>query len=139
MSELKRWGWKDAIASSHDNSHVISGFSGVVWIWNLITDKSTQLSEQIQLPDGTQVHSLGISCFHIYDLVDQEMTNDIPPYLLSISQDHNWMIGEQAEHNCWIPPQYWNVNKAYVAKSIEWLGYDSERMIVLDLKNIQHI
>ena len=76
---------------------------------------STRLSEQIQLPDGTRVHSLHNGHFHIYDPDDQETTNDIPPYLLSISGDRDWIIGVQAEHNCWISPQYRNFDWIYVA------------------------
>ena len=139
VSEPETWArsWIYSIAFSHDDSQVISGWiSGGVWIWNLTTNESTHLSEgRIQLPDGTRAHSLGIAHFHIYDPVDQETTNDIPPYILSISQNRDWIIGEQAAHNCWIPPRYRNFTKAYVAKSIVWLRYEGGRMIVIDLKS----
>ena len=125
----------DSVAFSPDGSHVISGGTKGVWIWNLTTNKSTRLSEKIQLPDGTRVHSLSHGHFHVYDPIDQETTNDIPPYLLSISDDCDWIIGEQAEHNCWIPPRYRNVRRAYVAKSILCLEYWRKPMIVLDLKS----
>ena len=136
VSRPERRDWMHSVAFSHDDSHVISGSWSGVWIWNLTTSESTRLSERIQLPDGTRVHSLGIRHFHIYDPVDQETINDIPPYLLSISEDRDWIIGEQAEHNCWIPPQYRNFDSVYVAKSIVCLGYGSERMIVLDLQGV---
>ena len=138
LSEPERQGYMHTLAFSHDNNHVISGSWNGVWIWNLTTDESTLLSasEQIQLPDGTRVHFLGIRHFHIYDPVDQERTNDIPPYLLSISQDHDWIIGEHAEHSCWISPQYRDFDWVYVAKSIVCLGYRSGRMIVLDLQGV---
>ena len=129
----ERRGYMHSVVFSHDDSHIISGSSSGVWIWNITTNKSTPLSERIQLPDGTRIHSLGNGHFHIYDPVDQETTNGIPPYLLSISPHCDWIIGEQAEHNCWIPPQYRNFSRACVGKSIVCLGYASERMIVLDL------
>ena len=123
-----------SIAFSHDDSHVIYGTWRGVWIWNLTTNDGARLYGQIQLPDGTRVHSLGFIHFHIYDPVDQEMTNNIPPYLLRISQHNEWIIGEQAENKCWIPPHYRNFKWVYVAKSIVCLGYVLEGIIVLDLK-----
>ena len=132
----KQGSWGCSVAFSPDDSHVISGCTSGVWIWNLTTNESTQSSGRIQLPDGTRVHSLGNRFFYIYDLIDQETTNDIPPYLLSISKDLDWIIGEQAEHDCWIPPRYWNFVWAYVAKSIVCLGYRFGRMIVLDLQRV---
>ena len=128
-----------SIAFSHSNSHVIYGVRDKVRIWNLTTNKSTRLSERIQLPDGTRVHPLSKVHFHIYYPVDQEMTNDIPPYLLSISHDHDWIIGEQAEHTCWIPPHYRNFDWVSVTKSIVCFGYSSGRMMVLDLKSGQRV
>ena len=139
VSESEIEGWVNSIAFSHDNSHVISGTSNGVWVWNLTTNESTRLSERIRLPDGTRVHSLSSGLFHIYDPVDQEMTDDIPPYLLSISRDRDWIIGEQTEHNCWISPQYRNFEWVYVAKSIVCLGYWLGRKIVLDLKKNQRV
>ena len=136
VSESKRRGYMHSVAFSHDDSHVISGWMRGVWIWNLKTKESTQLFERIQLSDGTRVHSLG-SYFHIYDPADQETTNDIPPYLLRISPHRDWIFGEQAEHNCWIPPHYRNFTWTYVSRSIVCLGYLLGRMIVLDLKSTQ--
>ena len=125
------------IAFSHNDSHVIYGSWNDVWIWNPTTNESTQLqSERIQLPDGTRVHSLGSGHFHIYDPIEEE---DIPQYLLSISQDRGWIIGEQAEHNCWIPPHYRDFESVYAANSIVCLRYRSGRMIVLDLKSTQGV
>ena len=137
----ERQDWVYSIAFSHDDRHVISGspLSREVFIWNVTANNSTRLSERIRLPDGTRVHSLRYGKFHIYDPVDQETTNDIPPYLLSISPDHDWILGEQAEHNCWIPPQYRDFNMVHIAKSIVCLGYVRKRIIVLDLKSIQHV
>ena len=126
-----------SVAFSHDGNHVISGWEDGVWMWNMTTDESTKLSERIQVPDGTLVHSLTKGFFHIYDPVDQETTNGIPPYLLSISPDHNWITGEQAEHSCWIPPQYRDFTKAHIAKSIVCLQ-TRHGMIVLDLKRTPH-
>ena len=89
------------------------------------------MSERIRLPDGTRVHPLSKDAFHIYDPVDQEITDGIPPYILSISPDRDWITGEQGEHTCWIPPQYGPFTQSIVClQSI----YD---MIVLDLKNTQ--
>ena len=137
--ETDRQGWifSAQAAFSHDDSHVIyEAFDGV-WIWNLTTNESTQLSKpRIQLPDGTRVHSLGNQSFHIYDPIDQEMTNDIPPYLLSIPKDCEWIFGEQAEHDCWIPPRHRGFDWVYVAKSIVCLGYKYGHMIVLDLQRV---
>ena len=132
-------GYMHFLAFSHDDSHVISGSKNGVWILNLTNNESIRLSGRIQLPDGTQVHSLGIGHFHIYDPVDQETINGIPSYLLSVSKGCNWIIGEQGVHYCWIPPQYRNFDWAYVAKSLICLGYWSERMIVLDLKSPRHV
>ena len=129
-------GWVYSVGFSHDDSHVISGRDDEVWIWNVMTNKSTKLSERIQLPDGTRVHPLGKIRFHIYDPVNQETTNGIPSYLLSISQDHAWIIGEQGEHICWIPPQYRNFNNAHIAESIVCLQ-SRYGMIVLDMKSTQ--
>ena len=55
---VKFQGGVSSLAFSPDDSHVISGWRRGVWIWNLTTNKSTRLSERIQLPDGTRVHSL---------------------------------------------------------------------------------
>ena len=126
-----------SIAFSHDGKHVISGWKDGVYIWNLTTNESTKLSEQIQLPDGTRVHSLSRGNFHIYDPIDQVTTNGIPPYLLSISPDRNWITGEQGERLCWIHPQYQAFSKAHIAKSIVCLQSADSGMIVLDLKNTQ--
>ena len=139
VSQSERSGYMHTVAFSLNDSHVISGSWSGVWIWNLATNESTRLSERIQLPDGTRVHSLGICAFHIYDPVDQETTNDIPPYLLSISEDCDWIIGEQAEHKCWIAPQYRNLDWVYVAKSIVCFRYGLERLVVLDLKSSQRV
>ena len=133
-NKLQGCGWLHSVAFSCDGNHVISGWEDGVWIWNVTTNKPTVLSEQIQLPDGTRVHSLSMGDFHIYDPVDQEMTNGIPPYLLSISPDHDWITGEQAEHKCWIPPQYRNFTKAHIAESVVCLQFYTG-MIILDLKN----
>ena len=133
LEVLRPGNWMVSVAFSHDNSHVIFRSFGVVSIWNLTINNFTRLSGRIQLPDGTRVHSLMDDDFHIYDPVDQETTNDTPPYLLSISPDHDWIIGEQAEHHCWIPPQDRNFRWAYVAKSIVCLGSKSGRIFVLDL------
>ena len=130
-------GWVYSIAFSHDGNHVIYGWREEVWIWNVTTNKSTKLLERIQLPDGTRVHSLGKSNFHVYNPVDEEATNDISPYLLSISPDRNWITGEQGEHICWISPQYRAFSEAYIAKSIVCL-YSVSSTVVLDLKNTQH-
>ena len=117
------------VAFSHDDSYVISGS----WVWNVTTNKCVKLSTRFQLPDGTRVHSLSKGDFHIYDPVDQETPKDIPRYLLSISPDRDWITGEQAEHNCWIPPQYRAFSKAHISESIVCLQSHSS-MIVLDLK-----
>ena len=130
--------WVHSVAFSHDGNHVISGCGDGVWIWNVTTNKSTKLSERIQLPDGTRVHSLRNGYFHIYDPVDQETTNGIPPYLLSISPDRDWITGEQAEHICWIPPQYRDFSRAHIAGSIVCLQTRYNSMIVLDLKRTPH-
>ena len=131
MSERGRW--VCSVAFSHDDNHVISGWEDGVWIWNVMTNESTKLSERIKLPDGTRVHPLGKRDFHIYDPIDQEMTTDIPPYLLSISPDCDWIIGEQGEHICWIPLQYRAFFNAHISKSIVCLQ-SASGMIVLDLK-----
>ena len=124
-----------SIAFSYDGNHVISGWEdGGVWIWDVTTNESTELSDQIQLPDGTRVHSLGKDHFHIRDPVDKETTNDVSPYLLSISQDRDWITGEEGEHICWIAPQYRAFTKAHVAESTMCLQ-TRRGMIVLDLKN----
>ena len=133
-SEVRRW--MHSIAFSYDGNHVIYGWDDRVWIWNVTTNKSIMLSERIQLPDGTRVHSLSKGNFHIYDPIDQETINGIPPYLLSISPDCDWITGEQGEHICWIPPQYRAFSKVHIAKSIVCLPFDSA-MIVLDLKSTQ--
>ena len=132
-------GYVSSVAFSHDDSHVISGWrnGNRVWIWNVMTNTSTMLSGRIQLPDGTRVHSLSKGDFHIYDPDDQETTNGIPPYLLSISPDRNWIIGEQGEHICWIHPQYQAFTQVHISKSIVYLQVDSG-MIILDLKRTQH-
>ena len=127
-----------SVAFSHDGNHVISGQEDGVRIWNVTTNESTKLSEQIQLPDGTRVHSLSKGYFHIYDPVDQETTNGIPPYLLSISPDRDWITGEQAEHSCWIPPQYRDFYEAHIGGSIVCLRPPRGGMIVLDLKRTPH-
>ena len=137
-TKSERQGWVHSVAFSHNGNYVISGRDDGVWIWNVTTNKPTMLSERIQLPDGTRVHSLSKSDFRIYNPGDQVTTNGIPPYLLSISQDQDWITGKQAEHNCWIPPQYRNFIKAHIAESIVCLQSESG-MIVLDLKNTQHI
>ena len=139
VRDPERRGWMYSVAFSHDENHVISGWERGVWIWNIKTNESTRLFDRIQFPDGTRVHSLGIRHFHVYDPVDQETTNGTPPYLLSISEDRDWIISEQAEHICWIPPHYRNFDWAYVAKSTVCLGYASARMIVLDLKSTQRV
>ena len=123
------------IAFSHDDSYVISGSSNGVWIWNLTTNESG-LSKRIQLPDGTRVHFLYNGHCHIYDPVDQETTNDIPPYLLRISSHRDCIIGTQAEHNCWIPPQYQKFDWVSVVKSIVCFGYWKGRIIVLNLQGV---
>ena len=132
-----RQGWTDSVAFSHDSNHVISGGEGGVWIWNVMTNNSTKVLEEIQLPDGTRVHPLGKGNFHIYGPVDEETTNNISPYLLSISPDHNWITGEQGEHICWIHPQYQAFCKAHIAKSIVCL-HSVSGTVVLDLKSTQH-
>ena len=123
-----------SITFSHDGSHVISGWGDKVWIWNVMTNESTKLSERIQLPDGTRVQSLSKGDFYIYDPVDQKTTNGIPPYLLSISPDRDWITNEQGEHICWIPSQYRTFSKAHIAESIVCLQTRHGSMIVLDLK-----
>ena len=62
------------------------------------------LAEGIQLPDGTRGYPLSKVRFYIYDPVDQETTNAIPPYPLSISPGRDWIIGEEGEHICRITP-----------------------------------
>ena len=131
MSE--RLGLVYSVTFSHDDSQIISGWHDEVWIWNVMTNKSTRLSERIQLLDGTRVHSLSKGGFHIYDPIDQETTDGIPPYLLSISPDRDWITDEQGEHICWIPRQYRAFSKVHIAKSIVCLQVDSG-MVVLDLK-----
>ena len=123
MSE--RQGLVHSVAFSHNGNHVIFGRGDEVWIWNVTTNKATMLSERIQLPDGTRVHSLSKGYFHIYEPVDHETTNGIPPYLLSISPDRDWITGDQAEHICWIPPQYRTFSKVHIAESIVCLQSDS--------------
>ena len=78
-------GWVHSVAFSHDGNHVISGWGDGVWIWNVTTNEFTKLSEQIQLPDGTRVHSLSKGYFHIYDPVDQEMTQHTPISIIYIT------------------------------------------------------
>ena len=134
-----RQGWVRSVAFSHNGNHVISGWRyHRVWIWDVTTDESTMLSEQIKLPDGTRVHSLSEGDFHIYDPVDQEMTNGIPPHLFSISPGHDWITGEQGEHICWIHPQYRDFFKVHIARSIVCLHTRWHGMIVLDLKRTPH-
>ena len=135
--DIKSSGWVKSIAFSHDGSHVISGSLVGVWIWNVMTNKCTKLLEQIQLPDGTQVHPLGEDNFHIYNPGDEVTTNDLSPYLLSISPDRDWITGEQGEHICWISPQYRTFHKAHIAKSVVCL-HSKSGMVVLDLKNTHH-
>ena len=65
------------------------------------------------------------------------MTNNISPYLLSISPDHDWITGEQGEHLCWILPQYRAFHKAHIVKSVVCL-HSLSGMVILDLKNTQH-
>ena len=133
-NKSQRRGLVHSVAFSHDGNHVISGWYDRVWIWNVTINESTVLSERIQLPDGTRVHPLSMGDFHVYDPVDQETTNGIPPHLLSISPDRVWITGKQGEHNCWIPPQYRNFIKAHFAESIVCLQFYTG-MVVLDLKN----
>ena len=126
-----------SVAFSHNSNHVISGQGDGVWAWNVTTNEATRLSERIQLPDGTRVHSLGKGDFHICDPIDQDTTNGRLPYLLSISPDRDWITGEQGEYICWIYPQYRTFSKAHIAESIVCLQSDTG-IIVLDLKNTQH-
>ena len=133
-NKLER-GWVYSVAFSHDGNHVISGWYDTVWIWNVTTNTSTKLSEPIQLPDGTRVHPLTKGYYHIYDPVDQANTNGIPPYILSTSPDHDWITGEQEEHDCWIHPHYRDFS-VHIAKSIVCLQTRRD-MIVLDLKSTQ--
>ena len=104
-----------------------------------MANEFTLLSEQLQLSNGTRVHSLGNSQFHIYDPADQEAQNDSPPYLLSISKNRDWIVGEQVMHNFWIPLQYRDFTMASVAGSRVCLGYNSGRAIILDLQSTQQI
>ena len=129
-----------SVAFCHDGSHVvISGLSdGEVWIWNIMANEFTLLSERLQLSNGTRIHSLSNGQFHIYDPADQEAQNDTPPYLLSISKDRDWIIGEHVMHNFWIPHQYRDFTMASVAGSIVCLGYKSRCAIILDLKTTRH-
>ena len=131
-----------SVAFCHDGSHVvISGLSvEEVWIWNIMANEFTLLSERLQLSNGTRVHSLSNGQFHIYDPADQKAENNTPPYLLSISKNRDWIVGEQVMHNCWIPLQYRDFTMASVAGSKVCLGYsDSHRTTILDLKSTQHV
>ena len=132
----ERQAYVRSIAFSHDSNHIISGQGDGVWAWNVTTNEATRLSERIQLPDGTQVHSLSKGDFHICDPIDQDTTYGRLPYLLSISPNRDWITGEQGEHICWIYPQYRTFSKAHVAGSIVCLQSDTG-IIVLDLKNTQ--
>ena len=136
--ECKLKGHSDEVTSvafSQDDSHVVSGSSdGMVLIWNLTTNESTLLSERIPLSDGTRVHSLSNGQFHIYDPVDKMATNNIPPYLLSISPNRDWIVGDQTIPDCWIPRQYRDFTVASVFGSAVCLGYSTDRFVVLDLK-----
>ena len=106
--DTKPWEWDlpASIAFSHNGNHVIYGWETGVAVWNVMTNKSTMLLEQIQLPDGTRVHPLGKSNFHIQDPVDEEMANNISSYLLSISPDHDWITGELLRSHALMPRQH---------------------------------
>ena len=129
-----------SVAFSRDDSHVISGSpDGTVLIWNVTTNVSIFLAERVQLPDGTRVHSLSNGQFHIYDPIDKEATNEIPPYLLSISPNRDWIVGDQIIRDCWIPPEYRKFSIASVFASTVCLGYPSGRVVILDLKSPQWV
>ena len=129
-----------SVAFSHDGSHVVSGSSdGTVLIWNMMTNQSTLLSQRVQLPDGTRVHSLSNGQFHIHDPVDQESTDNIPPYFLSITPNRDWIVGDKTIRDCWIPRQYRDFSVASVFGSTVCLGYLSGRFVILDLKILQEV
>jgi WD40 repeat protein len=131
-----------SVAFSHDNSYVVCGSSETAWIWIVTpngTYEYTMSSGRLQLPDGTCVHSLGYEQHHIYDPVDQEATNNTLAYLLSINENEHWIIGEQAAHSCWIPPQYQDLEWASIGGSTVCLSSDSCNLIILDLKRTRHV
>jgi WD40 repeat protein len=127
---------------SHDDSYVIYGSIAKVCIWNVTTNEVNEFSMssgRLRLPDGTRVYSLGHAQCHIYDPVDQEATNDTPAYLLSITENLDRIIGEQAVHSCWIPPQYRGLRQASIAGSTVCLLLETRQLIILDLKRAQHV
>jgi WD40 repeat protein len=126
------------VAFSYDDSYVVYGLTDeTVWTWNVKTNERKQLtlsSGRLQLPDGTRVHSLGRTQCHTYDPVDQEAKNNTPAYLLSRTTNEDWIIGEQAAHGCWIPPEYRDSWSASVAGSTVCLLHEYGPCIMLDLK-----
>jgi WD40 repeat protein len=131
-----------SLTYSYDDSYVICGSFTGIWIWNVTTHDTNEFtwsSGRLQLPDGTCVHSLGHEQCHIYDPVDQEATNDTPTYLLSITKNEDWIIGEQAVHSCWIPPQYLHLWGAGIVGSTVCLLPKSGHITILDLKCTWHV
>jgi WD40 repeat protein len=126
---------------SHDDSYIIYGAFGTACIWDVTTNETnaaTLLSGRLQLSDGTRVYSLSCGGFHIYDSIDQGKTSDTP-YLLSITDDQDQIIGEQALHSCWIPRQYREFSCASISGSTVCLAYPSGRVIILDLKHTRDV
>jgi WD40 repeat protein len=126
-----------SVAFSHDGSYVVCGSDKMAWTWNVMTNetkRSSLVSGRLQLPDGTRLRPLGPHLFHLYDPVDQEATNNTPAYLLSITEDRDWIIGEQALHSCWIPPQFRDFRRVSIAESTVCLVSWSGHVLILDLK-----
>jgi WD40 repeat protein len=108
-----------SVAFSHDSSYVVCGFPDrTSLVWDVTRDEAIYSSLSRSLfSDGTQIYLLGHDQFHIYDPVDQEATIETLAYLLSITKNHHWILGEPTMHSGWIPPRYRNFTRASIGGS----------------------
>jgi WD40 repeat protein len=123
--------WVMSVAFSQDGSQVVSGSDDrTVRIWNVTTgDSQSIFASDITLPDGSRVNKTSPGDFRIFYPL-QQPTPSLNSYT-QLSDDGHWIMANLRD--CCIPSEYRNFRCSSIWGSRICLGYDSGRVVILDI------
>jgi WD40 repeat protein len=126
--------WVTSVAFSQDGSRVLSGSDDkTVRIWNVTTGHSQLMfASHITFPDGSRVNKSTPGKFHIF-YPSQQPTPSLNSYT-QLSDNGHWIMANLRD--CCIPSEYRNFFCSSIWGSRICLGYQSGRVVILDIATL---
>ena len=115
----------NSVAFSSDGSHVVSASAdSTIRIWNIATGASSILADRALLQDGIYFHpGLKRRGFHMSPL----LLTGTPSFHL----DSPWIVHKESSLQCWLPPQYRNIQTTTSHTTLFCIGLESGTVLAV--------